>query len=419
MKLHCSNIRFLSLWKLFIALVLVGHLLRPSESRAAEVASFPAVKDLPVQSAMPDPLAAGDGKPITPAQWPARRAEMKRIIEHYGLGHAPPPPGDVKGKDVETSLLADGKVSYRRVRISFGPEEKLGFDLSIFLPAEATGIKGPFPTIVMPMFSAIDRQDVVAHPNKRANSPESVAGKYAPVLARGYAVATLFYQDCGADNRDYRQSGFFPAYPDHDWADLAAWAWGMSRCVDFLEKQSFADPSKFIAAGHSRLGKATLVAGAFDERFALVAPAGSGCGGTGAYRFNGKGRGGKEGLEDVVKNFPQWVIPRVAEFSGQVEKLPFDQHWLISLVAPRCFIAADGLSDNATSVNALVQSYQAAKPVYDLLGVPDHLGLHFRPGGHQFAPEDWTAILDFADQRLRGMEVKRRFDELPAPEPGN
>ncbi len=193
----------------------------------------------------------------------------------------------------------------------------------------------------------------------------------------------------------------------------------MSRCVDYLEQQSFADKAKFIAAGHSRLGKATLVAGAFDERFALVAPAGSGCGGTGAYRFNGQGRGGKVGLEDVVKNFPQWMTPRFAEFSGAVEKLPFDQHWLISLVAPRRFIAPDGLNDNATNVNALVQSYQSAKPVYALLGVPDHLGINFRPGGHKLAPEDWTAILDFADQQLRGMDVKRRFDELPPQEPAH
>ena len=185
----------------------------------------------------------------------------------------------------------------------------------------------------------------------------------------------------------------------------------MSRCVDYLETQPFVDKSKLIAVGHSRLGKAALVAGAFDERFALTAPAGSGCGGTSAYRFTGKGRGGHEGLEDLVKNFPQWVGPHLAEFSGQVEKLPFDQHWLITLVAPRVFIAADALND--TSVNALEQSYLAAKPVYDLLGVPDHLGLNFRPGGHYLGPLEWKAILDISDQQLRHMEVKRRFDQLP------
>ena len=212
------------------------------------------------------------------------------------------------------------------------------------------------------------------------------------------------------------ESGFFPAYPGFDWGDLAAWAWSMSRCVDYLETQPFADKAKIIAVGHSRLGKTALVAGAFDERFALTAPAGSGCGGTGAYRFNGKGRGGKEGLEDATKNFPQWFGPHLVEFSGQVEKLPFDQHWLMALAAPRLCIAADGLDDSATNGKALAHSYLAAKPVYALLGVPDHLAVNFRPGEHTLAPEDWQAILDFGDQQLRHQDIKRRFDQLPPDE---
>lgn len=401
--------------KFILALSLVGTLFCAAENPT----EYPSAKDLPIQTAMPDPLVASDGKPVTtPEQWSSRREEMKRVIQHYGIGHAPPPPGNVKGTEIESTLLAEGKVSYRRVHLTFGPGEKLGFDISIFLPSAATGLKGPFPTFVQPLFSQIGR---VGEPRdkdpgtgkKQPDPPEAVAARYAPALDRGYAVAAFFYQDCGADNRDYKQSGFFPAYPDDDWADLAAWAWGMSRCVDYLEQQDFADKSKFIAAGHSRLGKATLIAGAFDERFALVAPAGSGCGGTGAYRFNGQGRGGKEGLEDVVKNFPQWMNPHFAEFPGIVERLPYDQHWLISLVAPRRFIAADGLDDNATSVNALVRSYEFAEPVYAMLGVPDRLGIHFRPGGHKFAPEDWTAVLDFADQELLGKDLKLRFDQLP------
>jgi hypothetical protein len=103
--------------------------------------------------------------------------------------------------------------------------------------------------------------------------------------------------------------------------------------------------------------------------------------------------------------------------SRQVEKLPLDQHWLIDLVAARLFIAPDGVQDSAASVNALVQSYLAAKPVYALLGVPDHLGINFRPGKHMLAPEDWTAILDFSDQQLRKLDVKRSFDQLPMPVP--
>jgi len=428
MNHQTPSARFLSTGGLIIGLALASRLLGPIQSAAADNSTaFPAVGDLPVQTNMPDSLVTADGNPIkTPEQWQQHREAVKQIIEHYALGHAPPPPGNVKGHEVVSRMLADGKTSYRLVHLSFGPGAKLGFDISIFLPAETNVIPAPFPVIVQPSFSAIAdnppplvnamTSGTNASPAKKShttNTPEVTAGQDAQALSRGYAVVTFYYQDCGQDGGDYRTTGFFPAYPNYDWADLAAWAWGMSRCVDYLETQSFADKSKFIALGHSRLGKATLVAGAFDERFALCAPAGSGCAGTGAYRFNGKARTGREGLNEIVKNFPQWTIPSLVEFSNRVERLPFDQHWLIDLVAPRLFIAPDGLDDTATCINALVQSYLAAKPVYALLGVPDHLGINFRPGPHRLAPEDWTAVLDFADQQLLGKDVKRRFDQLP------
>ena len=383
-------------------------------------AAFPAPGDLPVQTNLPDPLVlANGGRITTPAQWAEHREEMREIIEHYAIGHAPPPPGNVTGQILKTQTVLDGQATYQLVHLSFGPDGKLGFDAAIYIPVETATIKGPFPTIVQPSFAStpgIDFTPVTNSVNHRvftAVTAEDGATNYLQPLGRGYAVMTFYYQQCGADTAKFAQSGFFPAYPDYDWRDLFAWAWGMSRCVDYLEQQPYADKTKFLAVGHSRLGKATLIAGAFDERFALVAPAGSGCGGTGAYRFNGQGRGGKEGLEDVAKHFPQWLIPRLGEFSGQVTKLPFDQHWLIALVAPRVFIATDGLQDGSANENALGHAWLAAQPAYALLGAPDHLGIHFRPGKHMLAPADWQAILDFSDQQLRGLPVKERFDQLP------
>ena len=387
---------------------------------ADELAAFPAVKDLPVQTNLPDPLVRADGQPITtPAQWAEHREAMRRTIEYYVVGQAPPAPGNVTGQVLKSQMVLDGTVAFKLVHLAFGPGRKLGFDVAIFTPEETENTKAPFPTIVNPSFALTPGQDLAPGTNAagrgvvRPQAPEAAATNFAEALGRGYAVLTFHYQECGADNKNFAESGFFAAYPEADWHDMAAWAWGMSRCVDYLEQLPWVDKGKIIGLGHSRLGKATLVAGAFDERFALVAPAGSGCGGTGAYRFNGKTRGGKEGLEDVHYHFPQWFIPRLGEFSGQVERLPFDQHWLIALVAPRCFIAPDGLSDAAANENALAHAWLGAKPVYDLLGVPQHLGIHFRPGKHMLAPEDWRAVLDFADQQLRGITVSERFDQLP------
>jgi hypothetical protein len=276
--------------------------------------------------------------------------------------------------------------------------------------------------VVIPSFTASFGTNAPSKPGFDPASAEAgamldaLAPRYELPLQRGYAVATFDYQQAGADRPAARDTGFFPAYPDHDWGALAAWAWGMSRCVDYLASQTFVDTSKLVAVGHSRLGKTALVAGAFDERFAVTAPAGSGCGGTGAYRFNGKGRGGKEGLEDATRKFPQWFGPRLAEFSGQVEKLPFDQHWFMALIAPRWFIAADGLEDPYANGKALAKAYLAAQPVYAFLGVPERLGIAFRPGGHDLAEGDWQAILDFADQSLRQRKTARRFNELPPME---
>ncbi len=392
---------------------------------------MPAVEALPVKTALPDPLRFENGRGVASRrQWTMRRTEMKRILEYYMLGVAPPPPGNVTGRVVASRRVADNRVAFQQVRLSFGPQSRLGFDVAVFTPARRAG---PFPTIVQPSFfptpgtppppvppaagdatpEQIARRARGREMAERMAQPEHAVTLYADALSRGYAIVTFNYQQCGEDRKDYRDSGFFPAYPDHTWADLAAWAWCMSRVADYLQTQAFADRSKLLAVGHSRLGKATLVAGAFDDRFALVAPAGSGCGGTGAFRFNGEGRGGKEGLERATEVFPQWFVPGFRDFAWKVDRLPFDQHWLIALVAPRAFIAADALDDGATNGMALKQAYLGAKPVYEMLGKADRLGVHFRSGGHALAPEDWTAILDFADRHLRGRRSAQRFDRFP------
>jgi len=395
--------------------------------------TFPSVKDLPVRKEMPDAMTMDDGTKVTTlAQWRQRREEMKAILEHYELGHAPPPPGNVSGQDIKSGVLLDGTVKYRLVHLKFGPEEKLGFDIAVFVPAQGDG---PFPTIINPSFFNTPGVAVTNHPsispavttNSMARPrfnfnapvvPERAAEVFSNQLSRGYAVVTYHYTECGADNANFRNSSFYPAYPGYDLGVLLGWAWGLSRVVDYLETQPFVDKSKLIALGHSRLGKLVMVATAFDERISLGVPAGSSGAGTGAYRFCGPGRGGKEGIEDMTRKFPYYFVPQLKEFTGQMEKLPFEAYWYIALAAPRPWISVEGTYDQNCVPNAVKQSVLAARPIYAFLGVStNRVGVSYQPHRHMLTAGDWNAALDFADQQLRGIDHHRRFDLFPPQVP--
>jgi hypothetical protein len=399
---------------------------------------FPEVKDLPVQTNLPDVMTMEDGTKVTTlAQWRVRREEMKAILEHYELGHAPPPPGNVSGQEIQSHTVLDGAANFRLVHLTFGPHRRLGFDLAIFTPASG----GPFPTIINPSFYSTpgvgftntsialanqpDRTSEPAVTNsaqarllaRMPVDPERAARSFTNLLNRGYAIVTYRYTQCGEDNTNFRSSSFYPAYLGYDWGVVSGWAWGLSRIVDYLETQPFVDTNKLIALGHSRLGKLTMVATAFDERISLGAPAGSSGAGTGAYRFCGPGRGGKEGIEDMTRKFGYYWVPRLAEFTGQMEKLPFDAHWFVALTAPRPWISIEGTDDQNCVPNAVKQTVLAAKPVYEFLGVSaDRVGVNYEPHRHMLTADDWTAAMDFADQQLRGIDHQRRFDQFPLEE---
>jgi hypothetical protein len=418
---------------------------------------MPGAAELPPRPHLPDVLTFENGVKVkNAAQWKTRRAEMRRILAYYATGLMPPAPGNVRGRDVKSALVLDGRVRYRLVRLSFGPGSSLGFDVALFVP---TASKSRVPTVIFPTFGptpggtplpvlvrppeqgkgldalTVPLGDQTARaaaasaakpgatpPASTAGSdPESVAAAHAELFGRGYALATYHYQDTGEDTIGriedgswaFRTTRYYPAYPGYDWGLAAGWAWGISRCIDYLETQSFADRGKLIAVGHSRIGKAVLVAGAFEDRLAVVAPAGSGAGGTGAYRFNGERGGGREGLADMMRKYPNWFSPNLYQFAAEVDKLPFDQHWLIALAAPRAFISLEGTDDQNCVANALRQAIAGAMPAFELLGVPRRLGVHYAAHRHALAQEDWSALLDFADQQLLGKTVARRFDQFP------
>jgi len=408
---------------------------------------MPGVDQLPLRPTMPDVMTLNNGRKVkTLKQWDERRAEMKRTLEYYAVGLAPPPPGNVKGAEVSSQMLMDGKVKYRLVHLTFGPNESLSLDIGIFTPA--TG--GPFPTLVSPSGTPPGATPL-PHLAQGANQGRNedvllVVGPMAdqgargpmrgfgprtaeqiaesnPALAHGFAFVTFNNNDCGEDTTlrlpdgswAYRTTRFFPAYPNYDWGLLRAWAWGASRIVDYLVTDPAIDKNKLIITGVSRTGKAALIAGAFDDRWAMVAPVASSGGGTPAYRYSGSvpDRGGKEGLTEMVRKYPNWFSPHLHQFWGQPGKLPFDEHWFIALVAPRPLISLEGDHDQNVNLNGVYQSLLAARPAYAFFHASDKLGVSFANRPHGMVQGDWDALLAFADKFLLGKPVDRTFDQYP------
>jgi hypothetical protein len=424
------------------------------------------VKELPIRKEMPDVLTMNDGTKVTTVeQWKQRRAEMRKILEYYAVGLAPPAPGNVKGTIVSTQMLADGKVKYRLVHLTFGPQESLSLDIGIFTPS--TG--GPFAAYIEPGGTPPGATPLPRLPNgptqgqgadtlltvgpgtqparggaatqpaaragagragrglaaggsaNPANATEQIASTHQ-ALRHGFAYVMFNNNDCAEDttlrNMDgsfaFRTTRFYPAYPGYDWGILQGWAWGASRIADYLETDPEIDKTKLIITGVSRTGKSALIAGAFDERFTLVAPVASSGGGTPAFRFSGQGRGGNEGLSEMVRKYPNWFSPHLHEFWGHQDQLPFDEHWFIALCAPRAFIALEGTNDQNVQAYGVRQSFLHAQPAYDLLHASDKLGISWADRPHRKVQGDWDALLDFADKHLMGKPVDRKFDQYPA-----
>jgi lysophospholipase L1-like esterase len=410
---------------------------------------LPAVGELPERPDLPDVLVMNDGTRVTTRQqWETRRQEMRRILEYYAVGQMPPPPGNVRGRTVQSESVLDGHATYRLVHLTFGPREALGLDIGILTPTGG----GPFPTILLAeAFPPPGADALPLHPQgpnqgrgedvlllvgpspaptagtagqpTRQRAPEAVtaqslAMRHADVLRRGYALVVYNVTDCAEDttlrNLDgswaFRNTRFYPAYPGYDWGILAGWAWGASRIADYLEQDPAVDMTTVIITGASRRGKLAMIAAAFDDRL-MGAPVVTGGGGVGAYRFAGPR--GSESLDLMMKKYPNWFSPVLHGFWGHRERLPFDQHWFLALSAPRPFIALEGITDTISLPEAVRQSILGARPAYELFENGDRLGVHYAPHGHAFTADDWTALMDFFDKYARGKSVDRAFAHFP------
>ncbi len=352
---------------------------------------FPPVDDLPSQPELPDPFLRPGGKRIArPGEWKALREEWLARVLYYEYGPLPPAPRGVHAETVSEQELADLNAVRTEYILHIDAPAPLQTRLLVFRPRR----RGRLPAIV-------DGDLCWGEPKSEI---------VQEVVKRGYVIAFFDRTQIAPDSAE--RKGIYEAYPDYDGGRLSAWAWGFHRVVDFLLTQPSVHPQRIVATGHSRGGKTALLAGATDERIALTAPNNSGCGGAGCYRYQAQG---SETIADILKNFPYWFHPRFAQFIGRVDRLPFDQHIVKALVAPRALLSTEALADLWANPEGTQVTHLAAREVYRFLRAEKRIGIWFREGEHAHTLADWQALLDFADWQLLGKSPARAFDRLAFP----
>ena len=389
---------------------------------------------------LPDPLTMVDGTRVTDTQtWKSqRRAEILDLFRTHVYGRAPidkPAGMSFEVFDLDREALG-GSAVRKQVSVYFtGEKEGPKMDILLFLPKNA---EKPVPAFILLNFGgnhtihsdpAIKLSGSWMRPgqgieNHRAS--ETSRGKSSSrfpieqILRRGYGLATIYYGDIDPDFHDGFKNGVHPAFDigraSDAWGSIGAWAWGLSRAMDYFETDADIDQGRIAVLGHSRLGKTALWAGAQDQRFAIVISNNSGCGGAALSR-----RAYGETVKRINTSFPHWFCENFKRFNDREEELPVDQHMLIALMAPRPVYVASADEDLWADPYGEFLSCKHAEPVYALLGekglsikrMPDlnqpakegAIGYHVRSGRHALTEYDWQQYMDFADMHF---ERKRK-----------
>src|ERR1017187_9792326 len=376
----------------------------------AFAADFPAPSSLPVVSTLPDPLVACDGTAIkTREQWETvRQPELRALFEHYMYGRQPAKPARTVVKlRVEDKAALGGAATLREFVVELGLERP-----ARLLVVTPNGKSVPAPCFLGLNFGgnhqllnhpgiAVPETWLQAHKNTAGGSQttdtqnrgkETDVWNIARSIQRGYAVASFFQGDVVPDDAASaepilrRLNGNQAAERGPaDTATIMAWAWGFSRMLDALETLPEIDAKRVATVGHSRNGKTALLAAAFDERFALAIASQAGCGGSAPSRVapelakpNAQGRPTVETLAMINKSFPHWFAGNFKAFNDQPARLPFDQHCLIALCAPRPVLLSCASEDLWANPAGQFEMLRAADPVYRLVA-GDGLGAQEKP----------------------------------------
>lgn len=361
---------------------------------------FPTPAQAEAQPLLPDPFHRQDGTRVKiPNQWPDQREHLLAMVDHYLYGACPPAPSALSVQDGGAAVHLHWQ----------GEAADCDMTYTLTLP------EGPGP-----------------HPVLVACHPEPGLSRWLREV--GWGLAALDEAQLAPDSPRYQEGLCGRAYPGYTWRALRMWAWGMSRVADSLAARSDIDAQRMVAAGFSRYGKAALCAAVHDTRFAACIAASSGCGGAGLFRVIGDRYGIRRPEAETLGSMTRperyfyWLSDEVAAFGnqtqdfalGQEAKLPFDTHFLHALIAPRPLMILGALDDGLWG-NPLgtAVAWRAGAEVYRFLGAPEHLGLHFREGGHAFTAEDWAPMVDFLNVTLWGRAPTHCWKTLGDPSDAN
>lgn len=405
----------------FISCLLHGQNVSYSEEKAGMI---------PV----PDVLTMINGdKVLTEAEWiQFRKPEIKALFEHLMYGVSPGSPDTVIFEMKEKNGKAFEGLGIRRQVNLYFKKDQSGPVLSLLIYLPARRLPAPLflglnfygnhtvtndPMVFLPASWVANDAKMGISQNR---ATEFSRGKHASrwcveeILRKGYGLATVYYGDIDPDFDDGFNNGVHALSRKKNdrispvaWGSIAAWAWGLSRCMDYLVTDRDVDKDHVAVIGHSRLGKAALRAGAMDERFFMVISNNSGCGGAALSK-----RVFGETVQAINARFPHWFCGNFKNYNNHEEKLPIDQHMLIALIAPRPVYIASATEDLWADPHGEFLSGVLATPVYRLFNLPGlpvteipppdipvmgTIGYHIRAGKHDITPFDWEQYLKFAD----------------------
>jgi hypothetical protein len=388
-----------------------------------------------LQYPLPDALVSSNGQPVRSAQtWRSqRRPEIMRLFTDQVYGETPSAKPEIHFRVTSTDEHALNGAAVRKQVTVFFSKDETGprMHLLVYSPAKPRGR--------VPVFLGLNffgNETVNADPGidlpevwikgQKTKAEEKARGSNAQqwqvekIISRGFALATAYCGDIEPDFAGGMEFGVRHLFlqagqtkpADGQWGTLGAWAWGLSRAVDYLETDRAIDPKKVILIGHSRLGKATLWSAAQDTRFRVVISNESGVGGASLYRA-----ATGETIEHLNTAFPHWFCINFHQYTGHPDRVPVDGNLLLSLIAPRPLYVASAELDKSSDPPAEFLSAVEASKVYELLGkrglgtdkmpplnqpiMTGTVAYHVRDGKHDVTAFDWDQYLAFAELQLR------------------